>query len=101
MAWRGDIDVADPSTFSLVLAINAALLGLRRKLCLVGTRRAAAAVRRRFSFLKVWHRRPPVCVFVGVVKALRHSTWLGGVRAIVALGVCLLPEFGVVDLCSW
>jgi hypothetical protein len=65
---------------------------------LVGTRRAATAFRRRFSFLKARPRRPLVCVFVGVVEALRHSAWLGGVGAIVALGVCLLSEFGVVDL---
>jgi hypothetical protein len=93
--------MADPSAFSLVLAIYAALLGLRRKLCLVGTRWAATAFRYRFSFLKARPRRPPVCVFVGVVEALRHFAWLGGVGATVALGVCLLPEFGVVDLCSW
>jgi hypothetical protein len=75
--------------------------GLRRKLCLVGTRRAATTFRLRFSFLKAQPRRPLVCVFVGVVEALCHSAWLGGVGAIVALGVCFLPEFGVVDLCSW
>jgi hypothetical protein len=40
-------------------------------------------------------------VFVSVVEDLRHSSWLDGVGAIVALGVWLLPEFGVVDLCSW
>jgi hypothetical protein len=34
-------------------------------------------------------------------KALRHSAWLDGVRAFVALGVWSLPEFGVVDLFSW
>jgi hypothetical protein len=76
-------------------------VGLRRKLCLVGTRRAATTFRCRFSFLKARPRRPLVYVFVGVVEALCHSAWLGGVEAIVALGVCLLPEFGVVDLCSW
>jgi hypothetical protein len=38
---------------------------------------------------------------VRVVEALRHSAWLDGVRAFVALGVCSLPEFDVVDLCSW
>jgi hypothetical protein len=75
--------------------------GLRRKLCLVGTRRAATTFRRRFSFLKARPRRPLVCVFVGVVEALCHSAWLGGGEAIVAFGVCLLPEFGVVNLCSW
>jgi hypothetical protein len=101
MAWRGDIGVADPSAFFLVLAIYTALLGLRRKLCLVCTRRATTTFRRRFSFLKARPRRPPVCVFVRVVEALRHSAWLDGVRAFVALGVCSLPEFGVVDLCSW
>jgi hypothetical protein len=36
-----------------------------------------------------------------LIGALCHSAWLGGVEAIVALGVCLLPKFGVVDLCSW
>jgi hypothetical protein len=101
VVWQGDIGAANPSAFSLVLAIYAALLGLRRKLCLVGTRRAAMAFRRRFSFLKAWPRRPPVCVFIGVVEAFHHSAWLNGVRVIVALGICLLPEFGVVDLCSW
>jgi hypothetical protein len=75
--------------------------GLRRKLCLVGTRRAATTFRCRLSFLKARPRRPLVCVFVGVVEALCHSAWLGGVGVIVALGVCLLPKFGVVDLCSW
>ncbi|KAL5663463.1 hypothetical protein ACJX0J_023571, partial [Zea mays] len=59
--------------------------GLRRKLCLVCTRRAATAFRRRFSFLKARPRRPLVCVFVGVVEALRHSAWLGGVGTFVAL----------------
>ncbi|AQK73284.1 Homeodomain-like superfamily protein [Zea mays] len=116
MAWRGDIGVADLSAFFLVLAIYTALLGLQRKLCLVCTRRAATTFRRRFSFLKVRPRRPAVCVFVRVVEALRrsawlngvrvvealrHSAWLDGVRAFVALGVCSLPEFDVVDLCSW
>jgi hypothetical protein len=59
------------------------------------------AFRCRFSFLKAQPRRPQVCVFVGVVEALRHSAWLDGVGAFVALGVCLLPKFNVVDLCSW
>jgi hypothetical protein len=39
---QGDIAVAVPAVFSLVLAINDALLDLRMKLCLVCSRRAAA-----------------------------------------------------------
>jgi hypothetical protein len=54
-----------------------------------------------FFFLKALPRRPPVCVVVSVVEAFRHSAWLGGAWAFVALGVYLLPMFGDVDHCSW
>jgi hypothetical protein len=85
--------VADPSAFFLVLAINAAMLGLRRKLCLVCSRWAAAAVRRLFSFLKAQPKRPPNCVVVGVVEVFRHFAWLDGVWAFVAIVVYSLSEF--------
>lgn len=53
----------------------------------------AAAVRRRFSFLKARPRRPSDCVVVGVVEAFRRSAWLGGVWAFVVIGVYLLLKF--------
>jgi hypothetical protein len=75
------------------LEIFTALLGLRRKLCLDCSRRAATTFRRRFSLLS---RRPSIWVFVGNVEAFRHSAWLGGAWVFVALDVCLPPVFGVV-----
>jgi hypothetical protein len=73
-AWQGDIGVVVPAGFSLVLVISIALLGLRRKLFLVGSRRVATAFRRHFSFLKVLPRRPSVCMVVSGMEAFRRST---------------------------
>jgi hypothetical protein len=77
--WLGPARLVVPTTFSMVLAIIVALLGLRRKLCLDCSRRAATTIRLRFSFLKALSRRPSICVIVGKVEAFRHSALLGGV----------------------
>jgi hypothetical protein len=93
--------VTVPATFSLVLTISAALLGLRRKLCLVCSRRAVVtAIWRRFSFSKALPRRPSIYGVVDIVEAFRRSAWLDGAWAFVALGVCLFPVFGDKDTCS-
>jgi hypothetical protein len=52
VAGRGDTSVVVPATFFLVLAISAALLGLQRKLFLVGSRRVAAVFSMSFLLLE-------------------------------------------------
>lgn len=67
---------------------------LRRKLCLVCTRRAATAIQRRFSFLKAPSRRSSVCVVAGQrggLSSLRLARWCW---VFVAPDVCFLPVLG-------
>jgi hypothetical protein len=88
--------MADPAASSTVLAITAALLGLRRKLCLDCSRRVAATALQRHFSLKALSRSPSTWVVVGNAEAFRHFAWLGGVWVFVAPGIYLPPVLGAV-----